>query len=36
MENPKKGMKNHGLSKRESLLLYLAYIMWGKGVSFEQ
>ena len=34
VENPKKWMKNHSLSKRESLLLYYAFVLCGKkGIS---
>ena len=36
MENPKKWMKNHGLSKKESFLLYSALYMYGKEVTLVQ
>ena len=36
MENLKKGMKNHGLSKKESFLLYSALYCMEKEVTIVQ
>ena len=36
VENPRKGMKNHGLSKKESLLLYSALYCMEKEVTLVQ
>ena len=35
VENPREGIKNHGLSKNITFLLSLAYIMYEKEISLQ-